>query len=172
MCGTMNVLVEVWAISADAQGLWLVNGGDAWRSPPIPQDSDTHYEVEFILAEHGLVDDARLVHSTSWRADGPHIILTYIVVVDRNGPVPGKWPEALPVSAELFEAVGPPPTNAAVDAPMPRYIDVLIHGIRHLRFLADYDATARAAMPPALLSHVTRLEPTLAGLYAREHAQD
>jgi len=110
MCGTMNVQVEVWAVAADTRGIWLVNGGDAWLSAPIPQDSDPHFEVEIVLRRHALsADDVRMLHSTSWRADGPHVILTYIAVVDRSGIVVTHWPQALPLGDELLTVVGPPP---------------------------------------------------------------
>lgn len=172
MCGTMNVQVEVWCVAADDQGIWLTNGaGGAWLSAPIPQDSDPHFEVETLLAEHGVAGRQKLVHSTSWRADGPHVVLTYVAVVDPAAPVVQAYPDALPLGDELLQAVGRPPTNRAADAPLPRYIDVLTHAVRHLRFLLDYDATARAAMPSALAGHLTRLTPALAGLYATQHDQ-
>ena len=172
MCGTMNVQVEVWAVAADTRGIWLVNGGDAWLSVPIPQDSDPHFEVEIVLRRHALsADDVRMLHSTSWRADGPHVILTYIAVVDRSGIVVTHWPQALPLGDELLTVVGPPPTNPADAAPLPRYIDVLAHAVRHLRFLQDHDATASAAMPPTLAEHLTRLAPALAGLYSTKHTE-
>lgn len=166
----MNVQVEVWAVASDVNGIWLVNGGEAWRSAPIVQDSDPHFEVENVLADQAMTDDVRVVHSTSWRADGPHVVLTYIAVVERGSVVISDWPKALPLGEELLAAVGPPPTNPATAAPLPRYVDVLAHAVRHLRFLLDHDATARAAMPASLVPHLTRLTPALAGLYAAEHA--
>ena len=31
----MTVTVEVWPVSADEAGIWLVSGGDAWRFGPV-----------------------------------------------------------------------------------------------------------------------------------------
>ena len=133
--------------------------------------SDPHFEVETLLADHGVAERQRLLHSTSWRADGPHVVLTYIAVFDPAGLVVETYPDALPLGDELLQAVGRPPTNHAADAPLPRYIDVLTHAVRHLRFLLDYDATARAATPQALARHLMRLTPALAGLYAAQHEE-
>ena len=80
MCGLMNVQVEVWPVAADAAGLWLLSDGGPWLSAPIPQDSDPHFEVEHLLGNAAIANPP-LLHSTSWRPDGPHVLLTYIAVV-------------------------------------------------------------------------------------------
>lgn len=170
MCGLLNVQVEVWPVAADETGLWLLSGRGPALSSPIPQDSDAHFEVENLLIDVSPQPPV-LVHSTCWRPDGPHIILTYVAVFDADDvPVPQSWPDALPVSVALLEAVGNPPTNAANDAPAPRDVDVLAHGIRHLSFLREHDATAAAALPAAWERHLDQFRPALAGLYSVAHA--
>lgn len=167
MSEPMTVHVEVWPLAADDAGIWLVSGDDAWRTAiPVPADSEPHGEVELLLAMNG-VDGAevRLLHSTSWRVDGASVVLTYVAVLARTGLVREAWPQALPVSRELVDAVGKPPTHAAAEVPIPRYVDVLYHGLRHLAFLRDTDATAREAFDPAWLRHLADLQPTLAGMY-------
>lgn len=120
----MSVIAEVWPVVADEHGIWLVSGGDAWRSYAVSADSEPH---------SGLARD--------------------------------RWPAALPVSAELLPAVGNPPPHGAAEAPVPRYIDVLYHGLRHLRFLIDTDASARESLTGYWTEHLGRLSPLLAGMY-------
>jgi hypothetical protein len=166
----MAAWVEVWPIAADQMGLWLLSGTDAWR-PTLPVDaaSEPHAEIELELAGHRAHAD--LLHSTSWRVDGPRVILTYVAVVGCPGLVRETWPDATPISVVLPDAVGHPPTHAATDPPAPRYIDVLLHSIRHLRLLVDLDATARATILGSALwrEHLARFEPALAGMYQVEH---
>ncbi|WP_120317023.1 hypothetical protein [Catellatospora citrea] len=167
----MTVQVEVWPVAADEHGIWLLSGQDAWRpATPVPGDSEPHAEVELALTTRGVCLEAlRVVHSTSWRTDGPGVMLTYMALVTTRGLVRDGWPEALPLSARVADAVGKPPTNAAVEAPAPRYIDVLMHGLRHLRFLVEHDATASAAMGESWHRHLAEFEPALAGMYSEAH---
>ncbi len=169
MLEPMTVWVEVWPVAADEASLWLVSGNDAWRSGPVMADSEPHAELELSLHTHGALDHVRLLHSTSWRVDGPRVILTYVAVVHPGGPVRSAWPEALPIGLDLANAVGKPFTNAPVDPPTPRYIDVLLHGIRHLRFLLDTDATNAAALDHHWRRFLANLQPALARMYDQEH---
>jgi hypothetical protein len=143
MANDMPVEVEVWPVAADAAGVWLVSGDGPWMPwGPVQSDSEPHAEVELLLASHGAVFDTVLVHSTSWRTDLPRLVLTYVVVVNAGDPVRVRWPDALPVSLQFASAVGRPPTHGAVEAPLVRDADVLLHGLRHLSFLLQTDATA------------------------------
>jgi len=164
----MNCVIECWPTAADEHGIWLVSGGDAWRSSPIPADSEPHFEVQLLLAgqdEHPPV----LLHSTSWRPDGPTIVLTYVAVLSCSGLVRDEWPAALPISAELLPTVGNPPPHGATEVPVPRYIDVLHHALRHLTFLTQSDAAAREALVGHWATHLATLEPALAGMYGDVH---
>lgn len=172
MCGRMSVQAEVWPIAADSAGLWLLSGSDAWRSGPIPQDGDVHFEVENLLTDNALLDSALIIHSTSWRPDGPFVTLTYVAVVaNEAAPVLDRWPAAKPISLQLADMVGPPGTNAATDPPIPRYVDVLLHAIRHLCFLRDEDATVAQNLDSTWRRHLEALRPALAGMYSQLHSE-
>lgn len=170
MLEPMTVWAEVWPVAADTVGLWLISGDDAWRSKmPIGADSEPHFEAEMLILGQNPRPSVSILHSTSWRPDGPRIILTYIAVVQAGEFVRDEWPAALPISDELLAAVGPQQTNPATDPPLPRYVDVLFHAIRHLRFLQEYDATAADALPARWKPHLDKMEPTLAGLFSHPH---
>src|SRR6266536_6687257 len=111
MSEPMTIYVEVWPLAADSAGIWLVSGDDAWRPRlPVMGDSEPHFEVEQELSGHGAKHDAALLHSTSWRVDGPRVILTYVALIQCPGAshVRDRWPNALPVGPGLAEAVGKP----------------------------------------------------------------
>jgi hypothetical protein len=166
----MQVWVEVWPVAADQTGIWLVSGDDAWRPLiSVTADTEPHAEIELILAEHGALADAQLIHSTSWRVDGPAVILTYIAVLSVIDLVRTRWPSALPISVSVAQAVGAPLTNAPNAAPTPRYIDVLKHAVRHLAFLLRNDATAATALTEPWPAHLAEIQPTLAGMYNQVH---
>ncbi len=160
----MGVIVEVWPVAADQAGIWLLSGQDALRSDRIPSDSEPHWEVETLLGYEGQ-DKAALLHSTSWRIDGPHIVLTYMAVVAAADLVRADWPGAMPISDELLPTVGNPAPHGAAEVPAPRYVDVLMHGLRHLRFLLDTDAGAREVLTGRWTQHLAAMEPALAGMY-------
>jgi hypothetical protein len=171
MLEKMGVIVEVWPVAADKAGIGLLSGGDAWRYGPVMADSDVHYEVEFLLCEHGVrAEDVAVIHATSWRPDGPAIVLTYMVVVKAGAYARETWPHAVPVTAALAKAVGKPPPHAAAEVPVPRVVDVLLHGLRHLRFLLDYDAETSAALDADWRRALGPLEPALATMFAERLA--
>jgi hypothetical protein len=170
MAEPMTVWVEVWPVAADEVGIWLLSGDDAWRPDlPVMADNEPHADVELLLAEHDALDAAALLHSTSWRVDGPRVILTYMAVIRCPTLVREHWPTARPISIRVARAVGRPPTHAPVEPPAPRYIDVLMHGLRHLRFLLDTDATAAAALDEAWRQHLASFEPALTSMYDQLH---
>ena len=161
-----RVVVELWRVAADDAAVWLI-GGDALYSGPIPQDTPAHFEVENLLTDAGH-RSVPIVHSTSWREDGPWTILTYIAVVDPGSDdVLARWPDALPVTAIRMSDVGKPPVHAANQRPDPRNVDVLVHALRHLAHLKMFDDEAGAALPVAWEKHLAELNPALAGLYCR-----
>ncbi|MCT9929558.1 hypothetical protein N5079_04910 [Planotetraspora sp. A-T 1434] len=181
MTTNTTVRVEVWPVSADRAGLWLLSGSDAWRSAPIQQDRDPHSTVEAILSDHGILTDVKLLHSTSWRVDSLHatswraeddsVILTYLAVIGCSDFVHENWPTATPISPAVAEAVGKAIPVDAADAPLPRYIDVLLHGLRHLRFLLYTDSSARNALCDTWRGHLAAFEPALAGMYDHERGE-
>jgi hypothetical protein len=166
MLEQMAIWTEVWPVAADKLGLWLVSGNDAWRSNlPIMADSEPHAEVENLITNHTILDNVALIHSTSWRVDGPSFILTYMAVVQCPDLVRGMWPNAMPISLDLAKAVGKPFPHAAAESPTPRYIDVLMHGLRHLRFLLNTDTDNASALDNYWQQHLSELQPALASMY-------
>ena len=78
-----------------------------------------------------LVGPPLLVHSTSWRRDGPAVILSFVVVI---GPEQASGMASAPIGrAELArsDATRAPSTIAEAQ--------VLEHGLRHLAWLAQDD---------------------------------
>jgi len=181
----MTVTVEVWPLAADELGIWLLSDGDAWRFGPVEAASDVHYEAELMLFQHGIdpgdavfiqlpADTPRtdVLHSTSWRPDGPTIVLTYMGVVNAGGYVRERWPAAAPVTAALPAAIGKAPPHGAAEVPVPRVADVLLHGIRHLRWLAtdEGDAETAAALDENWRRHLAPLRPALAQMFSERLA--
>ena len=115
---------------------------------------------------------AEVIHSTSWRPDGPTIVLTYMAVVKSAGYVRERWPAATSVTAALTEAVGKAPPHGAAQVPVPRVVDVLLHGVRHLKFLTgpEGDAETAAALDANWRRHLAPLKPALASMFSERLA--
>jgi len=170
MAENMPTISEGWVVAADRPGLWLVSGDDAWRTAPVPSDSGPHFELELELTGHGIdLSRVALMHSTSWRADGPVLIVTYMVVVEPGDLVRGIWPDARPITVQAVDEVGRPRTHAPDEPPEPSDFHVLIHGLRHLKYLLDHDATSAAAMGDLWRQHLEPFEPALAEMYSEPH---
>ena len=179
----MTVTVEVWPVAADDAGIWLLSRPGAWQWGPVEATSDVHYEVELLLFHHGIdPGDAVFIsvpagtprtdalHSTSWRPHGPTIVLTYMAVIAAGGYVRERWPSASPLTAALSAAVGKAPPHGAAEVPVPRLVDVPLHGLRHLRFLMDYDAEVSAALDENWRRHLAPLEPALFTMFSERLA--
>jgi hypothetical protein len=90
------------------------------------------------LGRYGL--EARVLHSTSWRHDGEHVVLTYIAVVDPP--------------AEANENLTPEPVGrtelargAATAAPASIQVDQVVeHALRHLGWLMRDDPVVAATL--------------------------
>ena len=81
----MAARVEVWPLAADDNGIWLLSGGDAWRTGPIPADSEPLFEVKLLVGQYDPRMQLDLIHSTSWRVDGPSVMLTWVgIAPDRQ----------------------------------------------------------------------------------------
>jgi len=173
MLEKMGITVEVWPTAADQAGIWLISGGDALRWGPVMADGDVHYEAEALLRGFGVdLADVAVIHSTSWRPAGPAIVLTYVAVVKVSGYVLETWEDAAPVTAALPAAVGKAPPHRAAEVPIPRLVDVPLHGLRHLKFLAgpEGDAETAAALDANWLRHLAPLKPALAAMFSERLA--
>lgn len=160
----MAVRVEVWPIAADRSGIWLL-AAEPWRSSPIPADGSPAAEVEMVLWANGPEASVAAVHSTSWRLTEPSVTLTYVAVVQVDDLVQDWWPDARPITPELAAEVGKPYPHHPAGEPVPRDIDVLMHALRHLRFLLDTDTSTTTALGHWWAHHLADWTPALAGLY-------
>jgi hypothetical protein len=166
----MTVVTEVWPLAADQTGIWLLAPEGPWPSEPIPADSEPHMAAELELIQHTVnLADVAVLHSTSWRTEHTSAILTYAAAIRVAGLVLDSWPGARPISLELANHVGRPPTHGPLDPPAPRYVDVLYHALRHLRFLLVTDATVAAALTEAWGVHLAELQPSIAEMYSEVH---
>jgi hypothetical protein len=172
MAENMDTIGEFWVIAADQVAIWHIPGDTPHYTIPVPADSEPHFEIEMELLRLGLRDRVTLMHSTSWRVDYKlgGLIVTYMVVVAADDLVRGIWPQARPVTLAAMEAVGKPAPHAPDAAPVPTHFHVLMHGLRHLRFLMDTDPSNADAMGPLIRQHLEPLAPALATLYDRRHA--
>jgi hypothetical protein len=93
-----------------------------------------------------------LVHSTSWRLDGPRVVLTYVVAVERPTELNENLADEPVERADLArgDAMGPPPEIGVAQ--------VLEHAFRHLSWLVKDDATVRGALPE-WVAFLDRYEP-------------
>lgn len=171
----MGVLLEVWGVAADRHGLWLVSGhgddvgADAWRpGMHLGADEDVHHSVELVLAQFAR-RKPEVIHSSSWRQDpdGGGLILTYMTVFRPVGRVLSSWPTAHPITADLAALVDKPWAHGPVDKPLPRWFDVLWHGIGHLRWLNEHNSTVHEALPGYWQAPLAEFTPTIAGMYLK-----
>jgi hypothetical protein len=184
MCNK-TVGIEVWPVAADSEAIWL-HGRDAWRDGPLKADTTVHFAVQQTLYWHGIDPDdalfvkvpegtpqAGVLHSTSWRDAGPAVVLTYMAVVRVPGYVLEAWPDAAPVMAALpAKTRKPQPHRAAQPPEFIRASDVLLHGLRHLKFQIGPwgDANIAAAMDRNWRRHLHALKPALATMYSEQLA--
>ncbi len=161
----MSASTELWTLGADDASIWLLPG-DRWYGGPIPSDTIVQAEAELLAFGHDPSLTFPLMHSTSWRQDEHGLVLTWAGIADTGGDyVRARWPEALPITLEMAREAGKPMRHKANAPALPREWDVLLHAVRHLRFLRDYEDDAAAAMSPAWCAHLDEWTPVLAGLY-------
>jgi hypothetical protein len=91
------------------------------------------------LARYGL--EARVLHSTSWRHDREHVVLTYLAVVDAPDGVNENLVGERVSRAELARGTATAAPAAIAGA------QVLEHALRHLAWLLDDDPVVAAALP-------------------------
>ncbi|HEX5567035.1 MAG TPA: hypothetical protein VFY14_08965, partial [Streptomyces sp.] len=112
------------------------------------------------------------VHSTSWYPDDPRHVDTYLAVVDLAGSLAcERWPHAAPITPGIYDEpeVGKPPAHGATEEPVPRLLDVLYHGLGHLKDQVRKNATTREAVGELWRVQLEPFEETLAGMYSEPH---
>jgi len=165
--------VEVWPLAADQTGIWLLEPTGPWPSEVVTDDMEPHDFVRLVLDQHGAPAD--LFHATSWRIEHDPVSgrnyqrNTYMAVIACEGLVPAEWPDALPVTTLFAEEVGPAPTHGPTEAPTVPWSHVLLHGLRHLRFLLTTDATVAAALTEAWGWHLASFDAAIARMYQQVH---
>ncbi|NJD27839.1 MAG: hypothetical protein FIA92_06025 [Chloroflexi bacterium] len=92
-----------------------------------------------LLARYGLTP--RVLHSTSWRHDNGHVLLTYLAVVDAPAD-PGPHLVDEPVSRTELARGDATAAPASI-----RTAQVLEHALRHLAWLVADDPAIAAALP-------------------------
>jgi hypothetical protein len=91
------------------------------------------------LGRYGL--EPRVMHSTSWRHDGDHVVLTYLAVVHPPAAISPYLNSAPVVRSELArgDETAPPASIATAQ--------VLEHALRHLAWLVADDPAVSSALP-------------------------
>ncbi len=118
--------------------LWALENAETVRFFNLHTDiTESQQDPDAVMKEQleqlGMINDndARYAHSTSWRYENGRKLLTYLVWVDGN--LLGNLP-----SRRLFiPSVACPPSRGPL-SPRPESISeahVLVHGLRHLRYL-------------------------------------
>jgi hypothetical protein len=140
---TMEIWAEVWPVAADEACLWLVSGGDAWRPKgPVTATSQPRADVRSELAVRLNVSADALgqimpsLASTGSRSEEQGLVVTYVAMLDPDGPVRDRWPNAQPVST---------------DSPA-----VLIDALRYLRDRGDMELDRDGIERPVVLDETWR----------------
>jgi hypothetical protein len=110
--------------------------------PWIVQLDDVEHPVAAVeRVVNGLVGEPLLVHSTSWRREGPAVLLSFVAVI---GPEQAHGMASEPIQrSELAR-------SAATSAPATiAHGQVLEHGLRHLAWLAEDDGVVAGRLSPA-----------------------
>ncbi len=134
------VQAEIFVVWLDGDQLQLTgpDGPHAW----VLELGATDHPVEVVdRIVRDTVGPPVLVHSTSWRRDRGAVILSFVVVIDRE-LVGGM--ASIPIErAELARSEATAaPREIATSA-------VVEHGLRHLAWLAQDDPVVAAELPPA-----------------------
>lgn len=174
MCEHMGVIPELGMFAADSEAIWFLNGSSLWTGQRVPADSTVHFEIEYLAEEHAPGVRLAALHSTSWRQSGRgNMIVTYVALA-QLGPdeyVRDRWPLAFPLTAELLaDPFSKPEPHAANEPPLPTRLDVVTHGVRHLKYLFDTDSAMAAAMGATWRRHLEPLKPALAAMFLDDAA--
>jgi hypothetical protein len=134
------VQAEVFVVWLDGDRLQLT--GPDGPQPWILQLGATEHPVEVVdRIVRDVVGPPILVHSTSWRRDREAVILSFVVVIERD--LVGSMASVPIGRAELARSEATAaPRDIAPSA-------VVEHGLRHLAWLAKDDPVVAAELPLA-----------------------
>jgi hypothetical protein len=179
-----EVRVELWALTADPLGAYLVSqtpqgDGGPWLSAPVLGAGGRrayHQAAVGLLDVHGELDLCKVLHSTGWRPTDTCLLLPYLAVLGDFG-VRGSgryvyaneaWPHARPVGRPLYDHTGKPLPHGATERPCPRDLDQLWNNLGHLRWLRDHNTAVDGALDEWWHQLLEEWRPTLAGLYQED----
>ena len=139
-----------WDVDGPVRGeiflIWLndnqleLTGADGAK-PWIIELDDVEHPVEAVdRIVRGLVGAPLLVHSTSWRRDGPAVILSFVVVIGSE--------QASGMASEPIRRAALARSEATRAPSAIGHEQVLEHGIRHLAWLAQDDEAVAHRMSP------------------------
>jgi hypothetical protein len=142
------VHVEILLVGIDSAGVWAADPGSA-----VMIEFDGQQDPSAVAAREIEQRGHRpeFVHSTSWRWEPEGLVVTYLAV------------ESARVSSIRVSA-----GSAGTWSNDPR-VGVLLHGLRHLAFLARLD---RNRFPPSWNLALSEFEPGLAGEIRSVRAPD
>jgi hypothetical protein len=169
----MHVIAECWPFAADTQGIWLLCREYPLTTDPLAGDADGFDDIKLELIRNQMADWT-ILHGTSCRPERGAGIWTFVAVIDCDGPVRSRWPDALPMSTKVAAHVGKPPTHGAADPPVVRHWDVACHALKHLAFLLSPwgDAETAAQLDDNWRRHLAAWTPTLYQMYDRTHVPE
>ena len=134
------VQAEVFVVWLDGNRLQLT--GPDGPQPWILQLGASEHPVEVVdRIVRDVVGPPILVHSTSWRRDRDAVILSFVVVIERE--LVGDMASVPIERAELAR-------SAATSAPRDIAVSAVVeHGLRHLAWLVQDDPVVAAELPSA-----------------------
>jgi hypothetical protein len=138
-----TVVVEVVPLVLERGAIQVLRPRDAgaWLVPCV---GDQHPEEQARAAIHGQGWRLNVLHSTSWRWESGYLLLTYLAVVDVEGPLTNWHVQPLAAASLARGAATSAPPVIAHD-------QVVAHGLRHLAWLARDDSAVQATLTPAWL---------------------
>ncbi|HEX7171635.1 MAG TPA: hypothetical protein VF365_03385 [Candidatus Limnocylindria bacterium] len=109
--------------------------------PWIMQLDDVEHPVEAVdRIVRGLVGAPLVVHSTSWRREGPAVLLSFVAVI---GPEQAAGMASEPIPRATLARSEATRAPSAIG-----HAQVLEHGIRHLAWLAQDDEAVAHRLSP------------------------
>jgi hypothetical protein len=141
----MTIWTEVWPVTVDETGLWLVSGEDALRSDgPVMSDTGPRGQVRTELLPRLDVPAAdlprvllALASTTDTRVEERGLIITFVAFLRSDGLVRDRWPNARRITA---------------DSPA-----LLLDALRQVRDLGDAELDQDGIERPVVLDETWRL---------------